>query len=316
MFTMDTRPWFSMIPGSSQEKEHFSALQARLAPMFATLLPNPREPRTIVVIPSLSLDTEELAKLVGVNHYEERLLCLLLLLQMPNTHVIYVTSEPLKHSIVEYYLHLVPGVPSHHARKRLHTFSCHDASSTPLSQKVLLRPRLMQHIQSTIVNRDATHMVCFNTTGLERTLAVQLGLPLFGCDPELSHLGSKSHGRELFREAGIPLPDGYEHLSEEQEIFDAVTELKQKNPDLRKAVVKLNEGFSGEGNAIFSYEGAPRGSGLRAWVAEHLPQKLRFEAETEDWAHYSAKFKTMQGIVEAWLEGEDKRSPSVQCRIA
>jgi hypothetical protein len=32
--------------------------------------------------------------------------------------------------------------------------------------------------------------------------------------------------------------------------------------EFQRAVVKLNEGFSGEGNAIFGFEGAPDGGGI------------------------------------------------------
>lgn len=33
------------------------------------------------------------------------------------------------------------------------------------------------------------------------------------------------------------------------------------------------------------------------------------------WERYVSKFETMGGVVEAWIEGGAKRSPSVQCRI-
>ncbi|MEZ5730529.1 MAG: hypothetical protein R3E48_22720 [Burkholderiaceae bacterium] len=52
--------------------------------------------------------------------------------------------------------------------------------------------------------------------------------------------------------------------------------LKHRQPDLARAVVKLSRGFSGEGNAVFSFDGAPTGAGLEAWVLERLP-RLAFE---------------------------------------
>jgi hypothetical protein len=46
--------------------------------------------------------------------FEERLLFLLLLLRQSRLRMIYVTSMPIKPSIIEYYLALLPGViPSH-----------------------------------------------------------------------------------------------------------------------------------------------------------------------------------------------------------
>ncbi|MDX1439514.1 MAG: peptide ligase PGM1-related protein, partial [Rubricoccaceae bacterium] len=86
-------------------------------------------------------------------------------------------------------------------------------------------------------------------------------------------------------------------------------------PSLRRAVVKLNDGFSGEGNSVFDLDGAPTGRGLRSWVESELPTRLQFEAASETWEHYSASFKAMGGIVEAFVDGQMKASPSVQCRI-
>ncbi|MGB0389251.1 MAG: peptide ligase PGM1-related protein [Ardenticatenaceae bacterium] len=302
-------------PGSALEKQQFGELQANLAVMFERVFPNPNVARTVVVIPSFSLDAEELAKVSGIYHYEERMLCLLMLLQLPRTKVIYVTSQPIHPSIIDYYLHLLPGIPGLHARKRLTVLSCDDSSSLPLTEKILARPRLLQDIRDAIADPSSAHITCFNSTPLERTLAVQLNIPLYACDPALSHLGSKSGSREAFRQAGIDYPDGFENLRDEEQIFEALTELKMRHPDLRKAVIKLNEGFSGEGNAVFSYEGHPEKSALKAWIRRELPLRIRFEAPTENWVHFRHKFAQMEGIVECWIEGQNKRSPSVQCRI-
>lgn len=307
-------PWLTHVPGSPEELAAFQRLQDSIVPMFQEIFPNPQLPRTVVTIPSLSLNAEELAKITGVHHYEERLLCLLLLLQMPRTHVIYLTSQPIQPSIINYYLHLLPGVPSHHARNRLTLLSCHDASPKPLTQKILERPRLLAKLKKMTLNEPNVHVACFNTTPLERTLCVELQAPLFGSDPALCHLGDKSHGRELFRNAGIDIADGFEHLRDEKDIVGALADLRKRNPNLRKAVVKLNEGFSGEGNATFKYDGAPK-EGLEAWIQDQIPTRLNFEAPVETWDRYKKKFEDMQGIVEAWLEGDIKCSPSVQCRI-
>jgi hypothetical protein len=66
---------------------------------------------------------------------------------------------------------------------------------------------------------------------------------------------------------------------------------------------------------VFSCEGAPVGSELANWIQMNLPTRLRFEAGGETWEHYQQKLASMGGIVEAFLEGELVRSPSVQCRI-
>ncbi len=303
-------------PGSEAERAAFERLQARLPGLFRQTFRDTREKRTVVVVPSLSLHTEVLSKISGVHHYEERLLFMLMLLRMPQTRLIFVTSQPIAAGIIDYYLHLLHGIPGTHARKRLSLLSCYDASPQALSKKILNRPRLMHRIRETIGNPATAHMACFNTTNLERTLAVKLDIPLYACDPALRYFGSKSGSRETFKRAEVPIPDGFENLRDESDLVDALSELKSRNPGLERAVVKLNEGFSGEGNAIFPFSGSPaKGQALVSWIQASLPSRLRFEAQDEIWEHYIARFKEMTGIAEEFLEGDPKRSPSVQCRI-
>ena len=94
-------------------------------------------------------------------------------------------------------------------------------------------------------------MTVFNSTKLERTLAVLLGIPLNGVDPGLVPLGTKSGSRKVFREAGVPLPEGFEDLRSGDDVVEALDELQERRPGLRRAVIKLDESFSGEGNAVF-----------------------------------------------------------------
>jgi hypothetical protein len=297
----------------SWEEQRWFALQDRFSARFAEIFGNPGAPRTVVIVPSISFDAEVLAKISGAHHYEERLLCLLLLLRLPRTRVIYLTSTPIAEPIIDYYLHLLPGIPAQHARKRLFLFSCYDSSSAPLTEKILSRPRLIQTIRESIPDPDTAHVTYFTVTPLKKKLAIRLDLPFYGCDPALAYWGSKSGSRKVFREAGIALPAGFEDLRDAGDMAEALAGLKQANPGLRRAVVKLNEGFSGEGNAIFSFKGAPKGQPLKGWISQSC--NLSFEAHDMTWELYLEKFQKMGGIVEEFLEGDRKRSPSAQFRI-
>lgn len=301
--------------GATEDLLRFADLQDSLAPMFQRLFPDPLAARTVLVIPSLSLDAKELSKIAGVVHYEERMLCMLMLLRLPHTRLVYVTSQPLDPVIVDYYLHLLPGIPSAHARRRLLLFDCHDSSLRPLSQKILDRPRLLERLREALTAPMDTHMVCFSVSHLERELAICLGVPIYGCDPALGDLGSKSGSREIFRAAAIERPDGFEHLRDEADVIAALTSLKQRNPTMRRAVIKLNEGFSGEGNAVLDFSGCGEPSNIQSWLQQTLAQRLRFEARNEHWESFREKFSLMGGIVERFVEGDEVRSPSVQCRI-
>ena len=303
-------------PGSAEELEAFALLQARLPQMFLDVAQNERVEHTVLVVPSLSMDPRELAKVSGVHHYEERLLFNLMLLRRPKMRVIFVTSQPIRPTVVDYYLHLLSGIPTSHARNRLELLDCADASLRPLTQKILMRPRMLERISRALGDRTRAHMVCFNSSNFERTLAVRLGIPLYGTDPALNDLGTKSGCREVFREAGVRFPDGFERLRDDTDIAEALATLKRRDPGMRRAVVKLNEGFSGEGNALFYFDGIEAGphEDLARRCKAALPT-LRFEAPAENWDSFLAKYKEMQGVVETFVEGEHKVSPSSQNRV-
>ncbi len=130
-----------------EELARSKALQESFSATFREVFGDPATPRTVVIIPSITFDKEVLTRITGAHHYEERLLCLLLLLRFPRTRVIFVTSMPIAEPIVDYYLHLLPGIPGQHARKRLELLSCYDRSEAPLTAKILARPRLIQRIK-------------------------------------------------------------------------------------------------------------------------------------------------------------------------
>ncbi len=311
-----TRPDNFPLPGSEEERQTFRQIQQRFCQQFEKVFPDKLAPRTVVILPSFSLDQDILSKIKGAVHYEERMLCLLMLLRMPLTKIIYLTSTPVADSIVDYYLHLLPGITGHHARQRLTMLSCYDASVKPLTQKILERPRLLQRIRQLITDPDSTHLTCFNITPLEKTMAVQLGIPLFGTDPDKFYEGSKSGGRKTFRESGVQFPEGFEDLTSKDDVVKALATLKQKHPELRKAVVKLNDGFSGDGNAIYTYPSFVLNDNLEQNIENSFPEHFKTVAADVSHEVFFQKFIKMGGIVEVFLEGEIKMSPSVQCVIS
>lgn len=315
-------PWAALHlpePGSEEEDQRFQELYSRLPDLWHRLMSDGHVEQTVVVVPSLSLDPDELLKLKGARHYEERLLFLLILLSLPKTRVIFITSEPIHPHIIDYYLQLLPGIPFSHARQRLEMFATYDSSpNKSLTQKILERPTLLRRIRKAVGDAKNRHLTVFNVTPLEKRLAVALDTPLLGPDPRHLHYGSKSGSRKLFREAGVKLPDGLEDLRDEEDIYDAILELRDRHPGLKRVVIKINEGFSGEGNAIFNLSALGEPSDrdeARRMLATMVPRHARYQAPGVTWEQYIHKFRQMQGIVECFLEGDDKMSPSVQMRI-
>jgi hypothetical protein len=303
------------LPGSLQEKLAFAEIQNNFSKQFENFFHDKLAAKTIVIIPSLTLDQQMLRKIRGHVYYEERMLCLLMLLRMPMTKIIFLTSIPIDDAIVDYYLHLLPGITGRHARQRLVMLSCYDASTKSLTEKILERPRLLEKIKQHIPDKDAAHLSCFNVTNFERTLAVKLGIPLYGANPDLLYMGTKSGSRKLFKACGVTVPDGYEDVKNREEVIHALANLKRKNPSLRRAVVKMNDGFGGEGNAVFEYENIKADDQLDEKIEVALSHQLKIVATDVDEKLYFEKFDKMGGVVEVFVEGVAKASPSVQCRI-
>jgi hypothetical protein len=292
---------------------HFEGLQAKLVPLWQSIQAFNQDEQTVVIVPSMNIDTEFTSS--ELQAYEERFLFLLLLLRQPRARVVYVTSQTINPAIVDYYLDLLPGVIASHARKRLFLVAPLDASSRPLSLKLLERPRLIEHIRGLIPNPDRAHLVPYNTTLLERDLALSLGIPMYGADPKFFPLGTKSGCRRIFADEGVPHPLGLENLSSANEVMQAITQMRAQKPGLRQVLIKLNEGVSGEGNALVNLEGmpAPGSSGEHDALAERLRQ-MQFELKGTQYETYIAKLNERGGVVEERIMGTDFRSPSVQLR--
>ena len=293
----------------------FDDLQRRLGGVWDGMRLN-QEGESVVVIPSVTIDRVSERSGAMTQAYEERYLVLLLLLRQPRLRVVYVTSLPIAPAVVEYYLALLPGIIPSHARARLSLVSVNDAAPRPLSEKLLERPRLLARIGALIPDRTRSHLVPYNTTPLERDLALALGIPMYGADPRLFGLGTKSGCRRLFAEEGVRHPAGAENLHTLDEVRDAVVWLRAARPAVRSVIVKLDEGVAGEGNAVVDLTGlpAPGAAAERDEVAGRL-RAMSFEQPGTPLEAYLAKLAERGGVVEERIVGVEVRSPSVQLRV-
>jgi hypothetical protein len=302
------------------QSDKFLHLQLTLRDRWKTIEIFDNSAADILIIPSLSIDQRELQKIAGCEHYEERLLFSLMRLRNPRTRLIYVTSMPLHPSIIDYYLQLLPGIPFSHARNRLLLLSTYDSALKPLSQKILERPRLLERIRQAL-RLDRAFMVCYNSTDLEAELSVKLAVPLYAAAPNLQIWGTKSGSRKIFAESEVPYPDGSDRVWNVSDLGDAAGDLWERQPTLKRIVVKLNEGISGEGNALLdlgAISSVAPGQGSRSERVAAISDRfatMRFQSTTETWANFSGRIPELGAIVEAFVEGENKRSPSVQGRI-
>jgi hypothetical protein len=298
----------------------FDELQQKLIPLWQVIgRSDPggpiEEDNTIVVVPSMTVDFEFSS--AQQQAYEERFLFMLFVLRQPQVRLIYITSSAIETSIIDYYLHTLPGVIIGNARKRLFLVSPFDATADrPLTQKLLERPRLIRQIRALIRDLERAHLVPFVTTDLERELAVRLGIPMYAADPRFFAFGTKSGSRRIFAEEGVPYPLGAENLFSFEALIKTVALMRATKPGLRQVIVKLNEGLSGAGNAVVDLmDLPPSGDPLEPETLAGRLRAMRFEAAGLEYEEYLAKLEEGGGIVEEFVTGEVIYSPSAQLRV-
>lgn len=267
------------------------------------------EPRTVVVIHSISLDVPEHIRPV-FPAYEERFLCLVLsLIRARRSRVVYVTSQPMLQRLIDYWFRLVPEFDTAEARGRLVCISLSDGRPEPLSQKLLRHPRVLERIRRQILDPDFALIIPFAMSQAEVELAVRLGLPIYGSDPSLLWLGTKTGSRRVFAEEGVPLPAGVEGVAGLPDVIEAIREIRSARPDLREVVVKLDRGVGGLGNAVVNVAGAHSRREL-----ERRALEARLEDEGPGVERFYADLARETGIVEERIQADEVRSPSVQLR--
>lgn len=309
-----TLPLPSLGLSPEEAASRFDLLQQKLVPLWASIRAFNQDEQTIVVLPSMSVDFD--AKGAEMQAYEERFLFLLLLLRQPRARLIYITSQSILPSTIDYYLGLLPGVIFSHARARLSLVSPQDRSPRPLAAKLLERPHLIDRIRTMIPDRNRAHLVPFVTTYLERDLALRLGIPMYGADPKFLPFGTKTGSRRLFAEAGVPHPLGSGHIESIPAAIAAIRDIRNRKPAAGQVLVKLNEGVSGEGNAVVDLRGLPApGSPEEASAIEERLCAMRCELASLTYGSFCDKLREHGGVVEERIVGEEFRSPSVQLRV-
>src|SRR6185369_2610774 len=99
--------------------------------------------------------------------------------------------------------------------------------------------------------------------------------------------------------AGVPYPLGVENLRTLDDMADAVIAMRAQRPGMNSVIVKLNEGVSGQGNAVVPLSGLPAAGSTdeRTAVLDRL-RHMELESATTPFDVYLAKFEEGGGIVE------------------
>jgi hypothetical protein len=108
------------------------------------------------------------------------------------------------------------------------------------------------------------------------------------------------------KQAGVPVLPGAEDLYSLSDLSAVIVRLKEDNPGAKTVVVKLNNGFSGQGNALID---------LASMTGDITQAPTVFCADEENWGSFGPKLEAEGGIVELLVREAGTTSPSVQMRI-
>lgn len=275
---------------------------------------------TVLAVPSLSLPFFGVASIEQLLHYEERIFYLFHVLRNPLNRLVVVTSSPVTETLVSYLLHLIPGIPHSHARRRLELLHVQDSSPRPLTRKILERPALMKRLRQILGSSRRASISCYSVTPLEEELSVALQAPLHGPRAEHLRLTSNSGSRQLFQTLNLAHPQGADNLQYIGEVARELVQLALRRPDLTRAALKHNFSISGYGNAVIDLgplqdrlkESPSLDNPFYRWVADSIPKWARLVHEKQTWASYLNRFETEGGVLEEFVEGEPC---SVEVRI-
>ena len=289
----------------------FEQLQSKLHDIWPTLSPRSMhaDDRTGVIVHSISFAVPEHLYPVFPAYEERFLFFVLSVLRQTSGRIVYVTSQPIRPRLIDYFLSMVPGVNLDDVRARLTLVSLSDGTPRPLTEKILARPDVLDRIRRAIPNFNRAMIMPFNVSRLEMELAVQLRIPVYGPDPSLDRWGTKTGSRKIFAEEGVPHALGVEGVTTVNDVVAGIQRILEGSPKVQKVIVKLDRSVSGLGNATVDVARAANRDDLAAAVRSLAPEDSNTDPST-----YLAELREGGGIVEELISGKGFRSPSVQMR--
>ena len=132
---------------------------------------------------------------------------------------------------------------------------------------------------------------------------------MYGADPRLADLGTKTGCRRLFAECDVAHPLGAEDLHSLDEVTDAIGEMLSVRPSISQVIIKTNEGVSGTGNALIDLAGVvDLPDGERRSAIDARVRAMQLESPKVALDAYVAKFEQRR----RHRRGADRRRGAAQ----
>ena len=277
--------------------------------------------RKRVVISSMSLGSEHIKDILGIEHYDIRLLADVLEARSSDTQVVFVSSLPIEPAIKDYVLSFLPT-------DRIPSVQFLDVASfgekvnvdRPLAQAISESPEVISRLKE-MVGETPSYLSVFIGSRFEENISRQLNIPVLAADSKLEALTTKTGNRLVFQEIkveGIEIIPGTENIKSVDELISSLVRFWQQFPEGGKFVLKHDIGVSGLGNANMrlpdiSHRNLSRSE--RIQLIEEALMNLTPEHKGLSHIQFLTRFEK-GGVFEKFIDGDIKNSPSVQLRIA
>ena len=283
----------------------FHALQQTLEPALSVNRAGSTVDHVLLSLPSFSVSESILS------HYADRipslehryLVSMLIAGRIPACEIVYVSSRRPDPAVIDYYTSLLP--PATRPQARIRILAIEDGSTRSVAGKIAADEAFQAELRDIVAGRPAL-IEPWNVTDTERAMALALGIPINGTDPELRWLGFKGAGRRRFREAGVPVPYGSEDVHTPEDVVEAIEDILRHDPRTRGVVIKHDDSGAGDGNIVIELAPMAASGDPRAWLRERI-------AALPEW--YLADLAAQGGVVEQRITGARFRSPSAQADI-
>ena len=249
---------------------------------------------------------------------EERFLFLLFLLRHPRLRVIYLTGRPVPESDRRLLPRAAARASSRARRaRRLHMVAAHDGSRRSLAEKLLERPRVLAEVRALIPDPALCHLVpVLDEQARARPRADARHPALRRRPAPTCRSARRPVAGACSRTRASAHPLGHEDLHDLDDVVDALRGHARARRRVASAIVKLNEGVAGRGNATVDLPDLPApGAGGERAELRRRSRRWRSSTPTSRCRATSGSWRADGGIVEERVGGTEMRSPSVQLRV-
>eukprot|EP00948_MAST-09A_sp_MAST-9A-sp1_P004114 g4114.t1 len=248
-----------------QQEEQWIALKTGLKNRWPTLKTSPK---ILIHLPSISRSERRRLTIPNFRVRQNMQMARLCGIMDQNTEIIYVAPCVVNSDVKSYYKKLL-SVTGEDVSTRykiifpenVERFNQHMS----LTQVLLYSPRAIKKLKHFIKGRRDQCIIVPRYIGPEeKKLAIELGVPLLGPDPDLAEsLSIKSGAKSIFAEAEVNIPPGAHDIYSEREAYETLTKLIASSLDVNRWILRIDDEFDGRGTAYFDVKDLPVVADLR-----------------------------------------------------